>query len=104
MDATGDMVSGQGCRGRHRACDAYWRLPGRSDVLLLLALLCAPPAFGAAAVDIAAVVGFADTFQPGRWTPLSVTVTNRGGDLIGELEVQITGGDALRGRPYITSY
>jgi len=71
----------------------------------LLALLCALPASRAAdAVDIAAVVGFADTFQPGRWTPLSVTVTNRGEDLSGELEVQVTGGDELRGRSFVTTY
>jgi hypothetical protein len=76
-----------------------------ADVLLLLVLLCAPPqGMSAGAVDIAAVVGFSDTFQPGRWTPLSVTVTNRGDDLTGELEVQVTGGDELRGRPFITSY
>ncbi len=72
---------------------------------MLLALLCIPPPVPAAgAVDIAAVVGFTDTFQPGRWTPLAVTVTNHGGDLTGELEVQVTGGDGLRGRLFVTTY
>ena len=105
MVANGDMVTGQGRRGRHRACGVRSRLQRLADVLLLLVLLCALPlAMAADAVDIAAVVGFADTFQPGRWTPLSVTVTNHGGDLNGELEVQVTGGDELRGRLFVTSH
>jgi hypothetical protein len=79
------------------------KLRGRS-LLPLLALLCAPPTAAADTVDIAAVVGFTDTFQPGRWTPLSVTVTNHGGDLSGELEVQVTGDDVLRGRLLVTSH
>jgi hypothetical protein len=85
------------------ACE--WRLQRLGVVLLLLALLCvSPTATAASAVDIAAVVGFTDTFQIGRWTPLTVTVTNRGGDLTGELEVQVTGGDELRGRLFVTTY
>ena len=74
-------------------------------VLLLLALLgTLPQALAANAVDISAAVGFSDTFQPGRWMPLSVTVTNRGGTLDGELEVQVGGGDELRGRPFVTTH
>lgn len=105
MVSDGDKVTGRGRCERYRACGALARLQRLADVLLLLALLCVlPRAMAAGAVDIAAVVGFTDTFQPGRWTPLSVTVTNHGGDLTGELEVQVTGGDALRGRPYLTSH
>ena len=93
------MAAGQGRRGRHRASGRL------ADILLLVALLCLPPPAGAAgAVEIAAVVGFTDTFGLGRWTPLTVTVTNHGGDLNGELEVQVTGGDELRGRRFVTSY
>ncbi len=100
MVAIRDLVIGQGRRGRHRPCSV--RL---ADVLLLLALLFAlPRAMATSAVDIAAVVGFTDTFQPGRWTPLNVTVTNHGGDLSGELEVQVTGGDELRGRLFVTTH
>jgi len=74
-------------------------------VHFLLALLCAvPSAIAADAVDITAVVGFTDTFQLGRWTPVTVTVTNHGGDLSGELEVQVTGGDELRGRLFVTAH
>ena len=74
-------------------------------MLVLLALLCAVPAApAAAALDITAVVGFADTFRPGHWTPLGVTVTNRGASLLGELEVSVTGGDALHGRQFLTSH
>ena len=83
------MVAAQGRCGRPRAC----------GVFLLAVLLCALPLARAAdAVDIGAVVGFTDTFQPGRWTPLSVTVTNRGGDLRGDLEVEVASGDEVRGR------
>jgi hypothetical protein len=73
-------------------------------VLLPLALACVPQPAAGSAVDITAVVGFADTFRPGRWTPLAVTVTNRGTSLLGELEVNVTGGDALRGRQFLTSH
>ena len=105
MIANGDMVSGQIRCGRNRDCGVRSRLQRLAGVLLLLALLCAlPRAMAAGAVDIAAVVGFTDTFRPGHWTPLTVTVTNRGGDLSGELEVQVTGGDELRGRPLVTSH
>ena len=70
-------------------------------LLPILALLCAP---ALAAVDIAANVGFTDTFRPGRWTPLIVTVTNRGPDINGELEVQLSGGSELRGRAFVTAH
>jgi hypothetical protein len=100
MVAIRDRVVGQGRFGQHRPFSR--RL---ADIFLLLALLCAlPPALAANAVDIAAVVGFTDTFQPGRWTPLNVTVTNHGGDVSGELEVQVTGGDELQGPLFVTSY
>ncbi len=100
------MVTGQGRCGRHLACAVRSGFQCLADVLLLLlALLCAlPRAMATDAVDIGAVVGFTDTFQPGRWTPLIVTVTNHGGDLSGELEVQVTSGNALRGRPFVTSH
>jgi hypothetical protein len=105
MVANGDMVTGQGRCGRHRACRVQSPLQRLAVVLVLLALLCAPPrAMAADAVDIAAVVGFSDTFRPGHWTPLTVTVTNRGSDLSGELEVQVTADDVLRGRPLVTSH
>lgn len=72
---------------------------------MLLGLLCSLSwAMAAAPVEITAVVGFADTFQPGRWTPLHVSVTNHGSDLSGELEVQVTGGDELRGRRFVTAH
>jgi hypothetical protein len=102
MGATGDVVQGR-C-GQHRECGARWGFPRPHAALLLLAMFCAPPAFAAAAVDIAAAIGFTDTFQPGRWAPLNVTVTNRGGDFIGELDVQVVGGDALRGRQFVSSH
>jgi hypothetical protein len=81
------------------------RLQSLTDLVLLLALLCAlPRAMAADAIEIVAAVGFTDTFQAARWTPLSVTVTNHGGDLSGELEVQVTGGDELRGGLFVTSH
>ncbi len=96
------MGPGRGRCGRRRVCSTrpVQRLAG---VLLLLALACMPPA-AAGAVDITVVVGFADTFRPGHWTPLGVTVTNRGASLFGEVEVDVTGGDALHGRQFLTSH
>lgn len=105
MVADGHRVTGQGRCGRLRACGAQSRLQRLGDVFLLLVLLCAPPlAIGGDAMSIGTVVGFTDTFQPGRWTPLSVTVTNQGGDVSAELEVQVTGGDELRGRPFVITH
>jgi len=76
-----------------------------AGVLASIVLLCAPPlATGSNAIDIDAVVGFTDTFQPGRWAPLSVTVANHGEDVDGALEVQVVGGDTLRGRQFIMSH
>lgn len=49
------------------------------------------------AVDIAATIGFGDTFRPGYWTPVAVTVANHGESLRGELEVEVTADDAARG-------
>jgi hypothetical protein len=98
-------VAGQSRCARYRACGARTRLQHLADIALLLALACVPsPAVAADAVDITAAVGFTDTFQPGRWTPLNVTVTNRGGDLTGELEVLVTGGDELRDQPFVTTH
>jgi hypothetical protein len=103
MVANGDMVTGQGRGAPHRARGLQSRLQRLADVFLLLALPCVPPpTMAASTVDIAAVVGFTDTYQPGRWTPLNVTVTNHGGDVAGELEVQVTGGDELRNRLFLT--
>lgn len=77
------------------------KLRGRC-LLALLTLLCAPAATASGTVEIAVAVGFTDTYQPGRWSPLSVTVTNHGDDLSGELELQVTGGDELRNRLFET--
>ena len=105
MVADGVMVARQGRCGRPRTCGLRSCFQRFAEALLPLALLCVPPpATAASAVDISAVVGFTDTFRPGRWTPLTVTVTNRGGDLSGELEVQVSGGDELRGRQFVTTH
>src|SRR5688572_13386386 len=104
MVADGVMVAGQGRCGRPRTCGLRSRFQRFAEALLPLALLCVPPAASAGSVDISTVVGFTDTFRPGRWTSLAVTVANRGGDLNGELEVQVSGGDELRGRRYVTTH
>src|SRR5262245_7676600 len=101
MVSDGETATRKGRGGWHRARCAHSDFQRLAEVLLLLALLCAlPRAMAADAVDITAVVGFADTLHPGRWTPLSVTVTNRGGSIAGELEVLVTGGDELHGRRF----
>ena len=106
MVAGGNTFTRQGRVGqRSSRSGARARRHGAYPVLLVLALLCAQvPALAGEAIDIAVAVGFTDTFRPGRWTPLIVTVTNHGDDLSGELEVQVTGGSELRGRQFITSH
>jgi hypothetical protein len=96
-----DTVTGLEGFAAHRACGFASRC--LAGVVLLLGLACVSAgALAANAVDIAATLGFSDTFRPGHWTPLAVTVTNRGADFSGELEVQVTGDDALRGRELVT--
>jgi hypothetical protein len=80
------------------------RLPRVAPGILMLMLSWALPAAAAGDLDITAVVGFADTFSPGHWTPLEVTVANRGQDLNGEIAVDVTGGDELQGPLFITSH
>lgn len=106
MAASGDMGPVRGRCGQRRACGTRPGLQRLAGVLLPLALVLVgvPPAPAAGSVDITAVVGFADTFRPGHWTPVHVTVSNRGASLFGELEVSVTGGDALRGRQFLTSH
>ena len=105
MVADGHMVTGQGCCGRSPDYFARSRSGRLTRTLLLLATLCASlPASAADSVAISAVVGYSDTFQPGRWTPLNVTVTNRSGDLQGHVEVEVTGGDELRGPQFVATH
>jgi hypothetical protein len=82
------------------------RLGQLAQVVALLLVMAGalPESRAASAIDITAVVGFGDVFRPGHWTPLNVTVTNRGADIDGELEVQVTGDDALRGRLLVTTH
>ncbi|MGI9334282.1 MAG: hypothetical protein ACR2RL_14125, partial [Gammaproteobacteria bacterium] len=64
--------------------------------------LQAPDTSAGAPVDVEAQLGFSNTFRLGRWTPLVVTVSNRGNDLSGFLEVQVTGGNEFQGNLYNT--
>ena len=48
-------------------------------------------------VDIQFALGFSEVFRLGKWTPLTVTVSNRGNDLRGQLEVVTKSGDELQG-------
>lgn len=61
-------------------------------------------AHSAGKLNIQATVGFSNTFKLGRWAPLTVTVENRGDDLVGELEVRTTHGDELQGNLSTTSH
>jgi hypothetical protein len=72
---------------------------GARAVLLaaVLTLLAFAGAVNAAAGDIGleVVVGAADTFSVGRWTTVTVSVSNRGGDLLGDVELVTGHGDPL---------
>ncbi len=98
-------VTARGGQGQRRARGVASHVARSVAVLVLLAMVgISPRTLAASALDIAATVGFSDTFRPGHWTPLTVTVANRGDDLNGELEVQVSGDDALRGRVVVASY
>jgi len=55
-------------------------------------------------LDIQVVLGFANTFRLARWTPVTVTVSNRGNDLVGHLEVQASDTDAFHGNLFTASH
>jgi hypothetical protein len=38
-------------------------------------------------------IGFSNTFRPGRWTPITVTISNQGSDFSGYLQVRTRNGD-----------
>ena len=67
---------------------------------LLCALLLAPCGLAAAGassrLEIQAALGFSETFRLGYWAPLTVTVSNHGDHLLGELQVRLTYRDALK--------
>ncbi len=56
-----------------------------------------PALGGRSQLDLQASVGFSGVYRLGRWTPVVVSVANRGRDLVGELDVVVTGGDELQG-------
>lgn len=80
-----------------------------SPLLGILCLLLAPTAHAqtssptsGSTLEIEAQLGFSGTFRLGRWTPLTVTVTNRGNDLTANLQVEVTGGSEFQGTLYNT--
>ena len=56
------------------------------------------------AVDIQVALGFSNTFRLGRWTPVTVTLSNRGADLVGVLDVEAPDGDEVQGSLFTTTY
>jgi hypothetical protein len=58
----------------------------------------------AAAVDIQLTLGFSETFRLDHWTPLIVTLSNRGSDLSGQLEIEVSGGNEFQGNSFTTFY
>ncbi len=81
---------------------SVWLIPvTRSWLHALCLLLLLPPGITAAdsatKLDIQATLGFAGTFRLGYWAPLTVTVSNNGADLLGELDVELTYGEELAG-------
>lgn len=72
---------------------------------LAVAIVLAP--FGnaaCAAVDIQATLGFSNTFTPGKWTPLTVTLNNQGDNLSGYVEVWTRDGEDFRENLSASSY
>jgi hypothetical protein len=68
-------------------------------VLFGLALVIAMAPFcntASAAVDIQATLGFSNTFTPGKWTPLTVTLNNQGDNFSGYVEVRTRDGEDFR--------
>jgi len=46
-------------------------------------------------IQIRASLGFSDTFRLGYWAPLSVSISNEGSDIVGDLDVQVMYGEEL---------
>ena len=76
-----------------------------SLLLLLMALSAqAQSASTRIGVNIQAVLGFSETFRLGHWTPLTVTLTNHGKNLVAQLNVEVVGGDEFQGGLFTTYY
>ena len=54
-----------------------------------------------AAVDIRAALGFSGAYRLGAWTPLTVTLENRGASASGQLEIRVPDGDELGDRAFL---
>ena len=61
-----------------------------------------PELASGAPVDIRAALGFSGVFRLGGWTPVTVTLENRGTHLTGHLEVRVPDGDELGGNAFTT--
>ena len=72
--------------------------------LYLLTLLLPLIAHANQPIDIQAALGFEETFRIDRWTPLTVTLNNRGNDITGKLTIKVVNGDELQNTLYTTQY
>lgn len=73
-------------------------------VLIVLCLLGLPLSIPAATISMDSSLGFNGYFQLGTWTPLTVTLENRGRTVNGTLEVLVTSGSEFLHTVYETPY
>ena len=57
-----------------------------------------------APVEVQVSVGFSGVFRLDRWTPVIVTLDNRGPDLVGQVEVRVPDGDTLGESAFTTTH
>lgn len=72
-----------------------------SALLLLFTLTMSPSSAARVLGEVS--LGFSDTFRLGAWAPLTVRLENQGADVVGELQVRLTSGNALTDNEYQTS-
>ncbi|MEM7405406.1 MAG: hypothetical protein AAF458_08950 [Pseudomonadota bacterium] len=72
--------------------------------LAVAAALCLAfwPGLAAAAIDLSVHVGFGQVFRLAHWTPVTITVENRGANVDAVLELVTTAGNALEHRQFNT--
>ena len=74
------------------------------SLLSLFSSVLIPVSGGAATLAMESFLGFNEHFHPGDWTPLTLTLENRGRDVQGRLEVIVTSGSEFLQNIYQSAY
>ena len=89
-----------------REVHQYRLFPGKWTLVIPALVLFGAfaQAANAAKVYLDTVVGFQGKFKPGHWTPLHITVENKGTAIQGMLQIDVSGGSLYKKNQDTVSY